>query len=768
MSRAEVMVKIAADAKGYTSAMATASRSTHAFSTRVAKEFNSVKNTLTSVKGQMMGIGVGFGVAKAVSDATQFEKQMRLLEISTGASRTEMEAWRNDLVKNQRATGASRDAQLEFSKSLQAGGFGMEAIRAGTEAASATFAIAETDATALGHAVSIAVEQFKIDKNDAGAIKELLDKMMVGGIAGNAELQDLPDILADVATAAKDAGMNIDQTIAYIETLSKTQANPGKLATLVDSSLRVFTNAKYMHQAQKATGVHFFDDKGARRDPVKIIQDMRDGMKSMTNDAQRFSYISKAFQTMDTETIKGLKTMVETGKIEEFARILNTIQNSKGFTAGALNTGLDNAIAQASRLGAVLRDSIEVGIRPLDHLIARGISFVLDPRQPESGVGQDEDPRDVRARKTGLGASGLEIGLGAGAGLTALWGAAKLGKGAINLGANKILGLGAGVATGKALQATAGVTPVYVVNFPDSNFKKPDAPTTPKLPDFPGSPSTNTTAEKKKRSRSQKTPIEPVSEAIEEALETNVKTGVFQTVKSGVKRFSKKAGGAAALAGTAIEVGEVMFDDEASHGEKAHAATTAAGSAAGGWAGAEAGALAGALAGPIGAVLGALIGGGLGAWGGGMIGDKAGARVERFVDGVPSTPQAQASSVDMSVLAQNKVLLGSMQTLVQTMSPAMNTSSNSTDFIAKYMAAGSTVTQQNAQALTGVTSQAAAQQQAVGAALISQVGNTQIKGTIMVNVAPSSSLLNVTATAVGGNSNTTMTANVGRLNTGAS
>ena len=87
---------------------------------------------------------------------------------------------------------------------------------------------------------------------------------------GNAELENLPDIFARVGGNAKAANFNLDQTLALVELLSKSEPQAERLATLVDSTMRVFTNMRYMKEAQKATGIGFYDERQAPRSDCRF------------------------------------------------------------------------------------------------------------------------------------------------------------------------------------------------------------------------------------------------------------------------------------------------------------------------------------------------------------------------------------------------------------------------------------------------------------------------------------------------------------------
>ncbi|HEU4604064.1 MAG TPA: hypothetical protein VFS24_18965, partial [Steroidobacteraceae bacterium] len=139
---------------------------------------------------------------------------------------------------------------------------------------------------------------------------------------------------------------------------------------------------------------------------------------------------------------------------------LKQMQSFRSEIAGASGTfskdmerALDNSVDQVDRLKSALREAADGFLHPINEGINKSIKKLLDPKE-----------------KGGLGLSGGELIAGGGA----LLGFGYLAKrfGGPLLG--KLLGglgdLGVGVATGKALEQTVGVTPVYVVNMPSNGF----------------------------------------------------------------------------------------------------------------------------------------------------------------------------------------------------------------------------------------------------------------------------------------------------------
>lgn len=455
MSREELKVVIGADAQGYLRGMNTAAAGTRRFSAGIRGEFERVKGTLGSLKGILAGIGVTVGGIKLAVDTAQFERDMRRLQVNLGASRAEMEAWRSEAYDNQKRYGTLLTDQKELAESLQAAGLDITAIRGAAEPVSKTLQVAKTNADQLGKALGVAREQFGIDITDKAAVEGLLDRMVVAGRLGNAELENLPDIFARIGGRAKAANFTLDQTLALTEAFSQSEPQAERLATLVNSTLRMFTSGRYIRMAQEGTGVNFFDAKGARRDPLEIIRDIRTEYLKLKTDSQKVNFLTAAFGKMDEDTYKGMDKALQEGTLEKIDEFNRELRNATGTVDRDLGTAMDNAVTQANRLKGAFHEAIEDGVmRPLDNAFTNVVGFMMDSKE-QGGLGLS-------------GESMLKIGGGA-------LSAALLGGMAIRLtrglrGGGGLLGIGGNLATAKAMEHAAGVQPVFVVNMPGGGF----------------------------------------------------------------------------------------------------------------------------------------------------------------------------------------------------------------------------------------------------------------------------------------------------------
>lgn len=443
-----VGVRIDGNAASYLRATQQAQQSTRAFVNAARAEFQRLKSIMQSTQGQLASLGLGVGLVQTGRNAALLEKKLTQVRLTAGASIAEQsEAYREMFALIKKNGGAIEDTLAGYNNLIQAGLKHKEALEA-TKAVSLGKAVTGANEDSLSGALTVGAANYGFDLAKAGVATSMLDRMTVAGRLGNAELENLSTIFPRVASRAQSAGMSFDKTLAFIEGLSQIERQPERLATLADSTLRLFTNAAYAKDAEKATGVKFFGKDGSRRDSITVLEDMRKGFVKLTTDAQRFQYINKAFGKTDLDTQRGIFALLNGKSLGEIRKFEEEIKSAGGTLQRDLPAAIANAADQASRLKNTLRESAEGFARPINETIASAIKYLLNSKA-----------------QGGLELSGGQIAGGAAVGAAGVYALSRIVPGVVGKMIGRTGGLAAGVAQGKALQAAAGVTPVYVTNW---------------------------------------------------------------------------------------------------------------------------------------------------------------------------------------------------------------------------------------------------------------------------------------------------------------
>lgn len=446
-----VGVRVDGNAASFLRATRQAADATRSMGSAVRSEFARIQQAWSSTQGKLASLGLGVGLVQLQRQSAQLDKTLTQVRLTAGMTVKEQEeAYRRvfDLVR--REGGVVEDTIGGFNALIQAGLNYQQAMRT-TEAIGPARVVTGASEQVLSSGLTVGAANFNFDLAKAGVAKQMLDEMTVAGRLGNAELENLSDIFSRVAQRAQTAGLSFQGTLAFIEGLSMIEKQPERLATLADSTLRLFTNAKYAKDAEKATGVTFFARDGSRRNPITVLEELRTRYQKLTTDAQRFSFVNKAFGQADLDTQRGLSALLGGSGLENIREFEQLIKNAGGTLERDLPDALNNAVDQSSRLKNTLREAAEGFARPINSVLSRLIQYSLDSQD-----------------KGGVGLTGGQLIGGAAVGAAGLYAASRFLPPLLRGLVGRAGGLGAGVATGKALEA-AGVTPVYVTNWAEMN-----------------------------------------------------------------------------------------------------------------------------------------------------------------------------------------------------------------------------------------------------------------------------------------------------------
>lgn len=405
--------------------------------------------TLQRFRNELVAIGAGFTFVKVAKDTAYLNKNLTRMSQTAGVARAETQGLRKDLFDLQKQYGVLVDGSRKANDSLLQSGLDWRQSAQATKAIAPASAVTGADANVLASGLAVGAEIFDYDLSQVGVATKLLDKMTVAGRLGNAELENLSSIFSRVGPNAKQANLNFDQTLGFIEQLSLIEKTPERLATLADSTLRIFTNQKYAKNITDKLGVKFYDDNGARRDTFNVIDDLSTIYKMQDTDQQRDAFVALGFGETDLDTQKGIKQLLSGNSVAGMQGITDEVSQAHGVIERDLKDAIDNSVDQVSRLSGALQGAANDFIQPLNKGVNNVIKMLLDSKD-EGGMGLDG--KDIVLGGAGIVAGGVALYKGAG------FLKQMLGKGG---------SLAGGVAAGKALEETVGVTPVYVVNMPN-------------------------------------------------------------------------------------------------------------------------------------------------------------------------------------------------------------------------------------------------------------------------------------------------------------
>lgn len=448
MGNMRLLLELVANSNGLRNGLNTGRRDVHTFVTGARKQFEALKGAGNSLQGRLATLGIGVGAGKIVMETARLDKSLTQIGQTAGASASEVGTLRAELFRMGRASGQNIEDLKDGFNVLVQSGLNMKESRATLDGVNVAMAVTGANANTLAAGLTVAAQAFQFDLAKPGQALELLDKMVVAGRLGNAELENLSQIFARVGINAQAAGLDFNKTLGFIEALSKVERQPERLATLADSTLRVFTNMNYMKAAQQGTGVRFYDKTQKRRDPLLVLAEVKKKYDGLKTDLQRDSFVSAAFGKADLDTIKGIRTLLASNNLAEVGKATGLIKDASGTLKRDFGAATRNLVDQFGMLKNDIRKVADDMTKPMNETLGTFIQFLRDKK--ENG-GLDMDGKDML--KTG------------GAIVATTWLLSNIGgKYLGNLANKKLVGTAAGVAEGKVLQMAVGVTPVFVVN----------------------------------------------------------------------------------------------------------------------------------------------------------------------------------------------------------------------------------------------------------------------------------------------------------------
>ncbi|MBU4274020.1 MAG: phage tail tape measure protein, partial [Planctomycetes bacterium] len=449
----KLFLELVANASGFKTEMNSSKSAVTRFARGAKSELDALKGAFGSIHGQLASLGIGIGAVKIMMDSARLDKSLTQIGQTAGEGSGKVTALRADLFALARESGQSVEDLKDGFNSLVQSGLNMNESRETLKGINTAMAVTGASAQTLSSGLTVAATAYNFDLAKPGMALDMLDKMTVAGRLGNAELENLSGIFARVGVNSESAGMGFEKTLAFIEGLSMVERQPERLATLADSTMRVFTNLKYMAEAQGATKVKFFDANGARRDALDVLGDIKKKYDTLTTDQQRAVFIQKAFGHADLDTIKGIKTLLQGDALNKVRAFSDEIGKAGGTLKRDFSEATRNLIDQTGMLKNDLREAADGFVKPMNETMGLWIQFIRDKKE-NGGLNLDGKKMIVGGLAGTLGAI-LAVRYGA-------KGIGAIAKGMLKGGGS----LGVGVAEGKALEAVAGVSPVFVVNWP--------------------------------------------------------------------------------------------------------------------------------------------------------------------------------------------------------------------------------------------------------------------------------------------------------------
>ncbi|MCD4483746.1 phage tail tape measure protein [Chromobacterium vaccinii] len=505
-NKLDLMVRIQADAAQYARGLSSAGRETRHFADQARHDFASLKGHLAALGLQIGAVGTalkGLNVAGGLESAMlNVEGNIKKATTSASELTRQLQEVRDSARDISKITPFTQTGVVGIQNSLLKAGVSQSAIngRQGAGYAAASLAaLTDVAPDAIGDMLARIGSQFRFsDKDYAPAA----DTLMRGEAASPGNLQEIMYSLRQFGSNANTLKIDIKDSTAAAATLTPLGGEAGTaMNRFLEDSIG---KTPMQRKALKALGLTkvtngkrhsaFFED-GKFIGMERATELVRVHLGAIKDDSRKIALATKAwgeegaraaliFATADSEhNFSGMKrAMNEAVGSEERMRIkMRGFEMSVKHAKSSLDTLLGTAFTPfLDNLGSAAQQ------------FTNFTNFLLDKR--ENG-GLDLTGEDLLIGGVTIGGlmAALPVArkLGGGKG-PVLWGEKSGGKtggkpggkaGAVGGALSNLTSLGTGIVTGKVLQQATGITPVYVVNMPDSG---PPGGAVPPVPGGPG------------------------------------------------------------------------------------------------------------------------------------------------------------------------------------------------------------------------------------------------------------------------------------------
>ncbi|WP_368565489.1 phage tail tape measure protein [Pseudoxanthomonas sp. UTMC 1351] len=445
MSDLILAARLQLDSQRWERGLTQAGAKTKGFTAGVKREFADLRKFADTTAGRLASLGVSVGVAAQVMKSAKIDQQLTLIKQTAGLTVEQTQQLRKELKGLSGETGIAFDSLMKGFGGLAAGGLNYDEALPTIGAINTAMRVTGEEADTLVSALQMAQTHFDFDLSKPEVALTLLEKMTVAGRLGVVEVGDLSAVFAASAANAKKAGLSFEETLAVYEGFG-TATTKDRLGTLVNSTLAVFTDANYMRNAEKATGVTFFDAKGERRGALEVIADIKKKYDTLTTDRDRFQFVTKAFGQADKDTIIGITQALEGGNLQNILAIAEETMKAGGTFKRDFDESMDNGVAQANKLRERMGAVGDAFAQPVNSAFTRLSKFAMDKKD-----------------QGGLELSGGEVATAGAVSLAALYAGGKMGKGLLGKLSGGAASLGGGVMAGQALEKAGLAAPVFVV-----------------------------------------------------------------------------------------------------------------------------------------------------------------------------------------------------------------------------------------------------------------------------------------------------------------
>ncbi|MEM2123388.1 MAG: phage tail tape measure protein [Candidatus Bathyarchaeia archaeon] len=248
------------------------------------------------------------GLQGSVEAAASFEQALNRIAAVTGASREDLQAYRDAIAQVAPEFGRSLEEVSGALEALAKAGVdikdsagAMEALRGVMQMAAIEGANAEEMANTLAQALAM----FGISAADS---EKAVDALVNASKEGIGTVQDFAVGLGYVGSTAASMGLSIDETLGAMVKLERQLGSAEKAGRYLDAMFRSLV------KNGKEAGIEVFDASGHMKSMAEIVQELERWLSGFDTEAERSAAIMEVFDSQGARAVQMLTSMDEAGR----------------------------------------------------------------------------------------------------------------------------------------------------------------------------------------------------------------------------------------------------------------------------------------------------------------------------------------------------------------------------------------------------------------------------------------------------------------------
>lgn len=290
------------------------------------------------------------GLQDSVEAAASFEQALNRIAAVTGASREDLQAYRDIIEEIAPEFGRSLEEVSGALEALAKAGVdirdsagAMEALRGVMQMATIEGANAEEMANALAQALAM----FGLS---AGEAETAVDALVNASKEGIGTVQDFAIGLGYVGSTAANAGLSLDETLAAMVKLERQLGSAEKAGRYLDAMFRSLI------KKGKDVGLNIYDASGKMKSMAEIVQELERWLGQFSTEEERAAALMQVFDSQGARAVQMLISLDDAGrKGSEVLADLQAKLSESGSAAEMAARQLEGYAATQARFNAAMQ-----------------------------------------------------------------------------------------------------------------------------------------------------------------------------------------------------------------------------------------------------------------------------------------------------------------------------------------------------------------------------------------------------------------------------